>query len=717
MTKASTTTASTVSTPQQRFDTLIDRVDKLYKVKMHDQSPEIKKDLQRQFDNLQADAANPGKLKEFLDLAEDIFDERRAALVRRKNVVRQLGEIDDIQLNPEKAKIRQHLDEKYRIDQDATIDQIKNYDHSMVHIKVPSRNYRQNVMFAGLETQDMVDMNFARLQSLRDDGCDIADKEKESLKKRRSHNVALKEGVARAVGAVHSVIQRVGDGIWSEQQAVDSSYAREYSHKKDQLLQDLRSRIDPNCSNYSQLLNRIISKLSSSSDALDIASFEQIKESLLKEIVEYEKGYKERIDKFDKDIGDAHNAMLDDVQKYTDNASSMAVSRLISLGMILTPLGAFSVAGHVFNYLEPLSHIFGPIFEANKSLGEGFGDAITSKEFGFLGQLMDKMEVDKAVEIVFDKTPLFSQFTEVINYFTDSDIAQGLMAEAAPLIGSPLLLAGIAGSYSINRAPAELAHSRNKKDVHRKHNKVQEVLFENLYRELEKGWVAKDANGKDVIRNGSNESLAIMAGNYIDFQQKAAIDVRVCSFFCENFHKLEMAAVLKTISKELFDEFSKGTFADDRDPQKLSPQKMIKFLSQNDQTAQSIRDKAYQQFLLLGAIDENLINKGALSGQVSNTLDQFIRLSEASVKAEADEKRKTAREKFDQQFYFDQADYYKIPCQRTKEGAEIIAKTLKSRMADEWKKEVTGVETPRTWFQPTNDSVQALGGNAIAQGM
>lgn len=718
---ATTPSTPPLQTAQERFDILMERVDKLYGTKLHNQAPAIKKDLQEQFGKVKTAA---DKADEFLDLAENIFDERRSALVQRKNVVRQLGEIDDIQLNPEKAKIRQHLSERHHINPKSTIEQIKNYNDSMVHIAVPALEYRQNVMFAGLETQDVVDMNLARLQSLRENNCDISAQEKQALTTRRSHNAALKENVARAAGAVHTVIQKVGDGIWSNQQAVDSKYAQEYAARKERLLQDLRSRIDPNQSNYGQLLNHLIGRLQASSDPLDIASFEAIKTQLIDEITKDQAEYKKRIDKFEKDLGDAHGAMLDDAQKYTDNASSMAVSRLISLGMILTPLGAFSIAGQVFNYLEPLANIFGPIFEANKSLGEGFGDAITSKEFGFLGQLMDKMQMDKAVEIVFDKTPILSQFTEVINYATDSQIAQGLMAEAAPLIGSPLLLIGIAGSYTLNRSPEELKHFKNKSDVQIKHKEALENMFKNLYGDVEKGWTeAHKAEGDqkawDEKHEGTNSLLASVAEKEIKAQKEASIDVRVCKFFCENFHDLKMRQVLQGISKDLFDKCQAGIFNSDDDPKIISSQKMLRFLTDNEKSVAAdranLKANARQQFLLLGGIDENLVSKGVLNvSKIGDTMSEFIRLSDNSLKAEADKKRAVTQEKSDQQFFFDQARYYKIPYNKDKAGAEVIEKTLKKRRTDELKKEVTGIDTPRSWFQPSDSAVKALGGEEIA---
>lgn len=731
--------SSTIKTPhltdpQKTFDDLMGRVEGLYGAKEYDRSPKIKEGLEKHF---KAVAGNASVAENFLDLIKDIFDERYVAVVQRKNVLRQLGEIDAVRLEPEKASAKAFLNQRYEIDSGATLEQIKNYDESVMRLSKPSLTYRRNVMFAGMETQDKIEMNLERLRIAMETGYDISQEQKEKMGNSRSHNREFKEGVARAAGVIHSTLQQLGKGIISETQAVDSRYNTEYCLKKEDLMRELKSKMSFNRSNYSNLMSKLQSKIEASNDLLDIASYDQMKNLLLEEIKKDEEEYKKRIDKFEKDVGEAHQQMLGDLQKHEDKTDEMWKYRLLSVFLVFTPLGAFSIAGHVFNYLDPLVKIFGPIFEANKSIGEGFGESITSKQFGFLGQLMDKMEIDKAVTAIIDKTPIVGQLTDALNTITDSQMAQQMMVEISPLQGSPLLLLGIGGTYALSRAPEELAHSRNKngtdfgnissilpeflggKNSRRdgfidKHDKILDETFKGLHSDIAKGWEGKKDDDSKEKHAGTESLLGNVVNKRYDILKQADIDVRMCKFFCNNFYNPKAEQSLKSISQDLFDACFAGEFLDKKG--NLSAEEMVRYLNPragdvNYETIKAdrikLKDGARQNFLLLAGIDNEVIESGVLSKDPNTIALEIEKIQKPHKKTELEMKVAEVKEKFGHQFFFAEAQKMGIPCAKDKSGAERTESVLKKNSLADLKAQLAGAEVPRTYFY-TNPDEKAL---------
>ncbi len=139
--------------------------------------------------------------------------------------------------------------------------------------------------------------------------------------------------------------------------------------------------------------------------------------------------------------------------------------QLLQVFAIMTPLGAFSIAGQVFNWLDPLLDIFGPIL-GEGGIAQGIADASTSKQLGPFGKFAELIRFDDAVKTVLTKTPILSDVIEVASAITTSENVQLLGAEVSPaLTGSELLIIGIAGAAVILNAGDELDHRKNKKNL------------------------------------------------------------------------------------------------------------------------------------------------------------------------------------------------------------------------------------------------------------
>lgn len=176
----------------------------------------------------------------------------------------------------------------------------------------------------------------------------------------------------------------------------------------------------------------------------------------------------------------------DDAKKYKEDANKLVSDlngeikkvgikdeerwkyQLLQVFAIMTPLGAFSIAGQVFNWLNPLLDIFGPIL-GEGGIAQGIADASTSKQLGPFGKFAELVRFDDGVKAVLTKTPILSDVIEVASAITTSESVQLLGAEAAPaLTGSELLIMAIAGAAVFCNVGDELDHRKNKKNLNAK---------------------------------------------------------------------------------------------------------------------------------------------------------------------------------------------------------------------------------------------------------
>lgn len=134
--------------------------------------------------------------------------------------------------------------------------------------------------------------------------------------------------------------------------------------------------------------------------------------------------------------------------------------QLLQMFAIFTPLGAFSIAGHVFNYLEPLTEIFGQIFSSD-GIAQGVVDILTDKRLGPFAWLVEQIRLDDAVETILTKTPILSDILDTASLITTSDIVHDLGATVAPSAGSELPLILIAGALVLYQSPDEIEHQKS----------------------------------------------------------------------------------------------------------------------------------------------------------------------------------------------------------------------------------------------------------------
>ncbi len=164
--------------------------------------------------------------------------------------------------------------------------------------------------------------------------------------------------------------------------------------------------------------------------------------------------------KYQDDANSSLKEVFAGIEKNSQNSDERWKWQLLQMFAVFTPLGAFSIAGHVFNYLEPLSEIFGHIF-SSEGIAQGVADILTDKKLGPFAWLVEQMKVDYAVEQVLTKTPILSDLLDAASLITTSDIVHDLGGTVAPSLGSELPLILIAGGMIAYQTPDEIDHQKS----------------------------------------------------------------------------------------------------------------------------------------------------------------------------------------------------------------------------------------------------------------
>lgn len=722
MSKTSASTipaAPSADRSQNRFNDLVARVKDLFGTKKNDRTTEISDILRQRYDAAKA----AGHDDTFNDLVENVFEERKLALKQRDTIVRKYAEIESAKTYPEKAVLSEWVKQQNKLSKyspDEMLSRnIKDDDGPTSHLAIPDANYQRQVMRAGFETRGVIEMNMARVKSLLEDGCDISESKKEKLKTRYNQSF-FQEKMLEAASAAQGAVKQLGRGVYSKTDAVDLNFTQTYNLRREALAREMRSKMDMSRGDISSVMNSMMAQLNASNDPLDIAARDKMRKLFEEEGKKIEEDYKARMDKLDNDVKEQEGAMLKEMQNHVDRSDEMLKYRLLTMFLVFTPLGAFSALGPLAQYFGTLSDIFGPIFEAHKSLGEGFGDAITSERFGFLGQLMDKMEVDKLVELVFDKAPVFHQFSEVFDALTDNDIAQGLMAEGVPLLGSPLVYGAIGAYAALGRAPEELKHNKDIQTTKEKYMGKSEVglffgeedgnfvkkstgalekLFKDFENDVTNGW---ENSGKKKFDGTHARISGFVRKRYgkdkeAGILEEAYIDKKMCEFFLNNVDRAGQKKLVEVVFGDQAVKDLKGGKLDNAEGF-VTVGDVVKYFSANHNDA--AKKSAREKFLLLAGLDENVVANGTLGKSAD---DLSARISDAAQASRNKGLQDSAQTKLTQNFYFEIAKRKgMVDYPKDKDGAALIKKRVMDDEITSLKKDLAEIRSlpPRTSTSP-----------------
>jgi hypothetical protein len=337
-------------------------------------------------------------------------------------------------------------------------------------------------------------------------GHGLNDEERRALKNRNRLTEGVKNSAELLGSGVKKVVDFAGKGMWSHSKASEDSRAWNYYALRNKLLSDVMMKIGPGMKDstfYLRALNRMNEQFGvSGSGILDHEEFVRMQKFIVEEIEKEGKVNAKEMDDFNKKLQELESDMLKGLQGHVDTEDGMWKGRALQIFLLLTPLGAFS---QIFDYMEPLLELLGPLFDTNLSLGEGLGKIASSDVLnignlvfgddddfaGHFGSIFDfgdhihDAHIDEAIAYLVDETPIIKEITETLKFFTDSEIFQEAIGMASPLMGSLLLKIGIGVLYSCSRAKGEIDHREKVESFTKSSNETLEKAVEQHVKDLD----------------------------------------------------------------------------------------------------------------------------------------------------------------------------------------------------------------------------------------
>jgi hypothetical protein len=390
---------------------------------------------------------------------------------------------------------------------------------------------------------------------------------------------------------------------------------RKYFEKRNELLANLALKAGGRFQSsnfYLKLLEKINNDLAGSDDLMDPATFAKMQKLISDEISKEENINKQELEALNSRMREANRQMLYGWQEHVDESDRLWKYRFLQMFLLLTPIGAFSIAGHIFSYMDPVMQFLGPLFDGSTTLSEGIGSMVSSDGLGAFGKVFEAIRLDDAIEFLLDKTPIINNLLEAVNYLTDNEMAQSFFGTVGPGFSSPLILMAVFGVYSFFRADVEVQHYGKGKEF----IKHQNEFLENIVEEFQ-----KERDGEKLRQRINN-----FARNRANILKERNLEVELAEFMGDAANRQNLAAIFKDLQFTLKDEdeneigqfkmqnlIANGSLDSDTDDnfKKLSAtQKAFKILSDS---GPAVKKEAMQQFLLFKAVcdssktaDENL---------------------------------------------------------------------------------------------------------------
>ncbi len=538
-------------------------------------------------DNFIKNCRSEKDIDDQLEIAKKIFDERSNNIRCWKNVKRQEYEIRKFELRPGEIKLdslmTQMADNMPFVYEDGSnahnktgnvsrniyggdevavglspynfitgsnsrikseVERVKYRDNALIHTSMPPKNYRNIVFDTRAIVLDDVRINDERLKVFLECGReDLTDEEKASIKTRNKTRDRIVNNFEELGDAIHQITKWAGRGVLSSSKASDSKIYKDFLARRNELISNMLWKAGPNAQDSSFYLKVL---QMTNDDIMDEATFQKMQKLIADELHLEDNAVKAELEAFNKKLNDINNSMLDGLQKHVDEDDRLWKYRCLQLFLLLTPIGAFSIAGQVFSYIDPLMELIGPLFDAEKTLGKGLGDMAASNVLGPLGKIVEAFRVDEGIQLFFDKTPIVSDLCEIFDFITDNDLSQSALGAASPLQSSPIALLAPAALYSFFRADTEMTQYQKVSAYEESQRKALEEVFKEFEKGQEIGF-EKDAKGNIVIgtkdfKNGKHagleERVKKFAGKRMAAAKEAYLEGNLIEFLA-NLDELE----------------------------------------------------------------------------------------------------------------------------------------------------------------------------------
>jgi hypothetical protein len=553
-------------------------------------------------DNKESSDKNKKDIEDQLIIAKKIFDERSDNVRCWKNVKRQEYEIRRFELKPGEIKLdnlmTQMADNMTFVNEngdpvsnkngnvspstyggdeveartyivgsprklESQIDRIKYRDNALIHTSRPSKNYRNIVFDTRVSVLDDIKINDNRLRVFLEEGRgDLTPEERADIKTRSRAWNRVSNNFEELGETFHQITEWAGRGVLSSSKASDNKIYKDFLTRRNELISNMLWKAGPNAQDgsfYLKVLNKVNNALAGSDDIMDQATFQKMQKLITDEIRVEDTVLKAELDAFNKKLNDMNDSMLKGLQNHVDEDDRLWKYRCLQIFLLLTPLGAFSIAGQVFSYIDPLMELIGPLFDAGKTLGEGLGDMASSDVLGPFGKIAEAFRINDGIQFFFDKTPIVSDLCEIFDFITDNDLAQNVLGAASPLQYSPIALLAPAGLISFFRAGAEIMQYQKISAYQEAQQKALETIFKEFEKGRESGF-EKDANGNIIIatkdfKNGKHPGLEDrvkkFSANRMAILKEANLDAELLRFVSDPDNEDKLADLFDGLKFEI----------------------------------------------------------------------------------------------------------------------------------------------------------------------
>jgi hypothetical protein len=242
-----------------------------------------------------------------------------------------------------------------------------------------------------------------------------------------------------------------------------------------------------------------------------INRLENLKDKFLKgELSETEfylasNGIIDKLEQFDKAImqkvaqtNERFNAVSknteDQSQRLVEMRDAMLKKRLFYLFLVVAPFLPIP-------FLDTITNTLATMFDPNMTYGESMSNLVKSDQLGFLGDVIDFLEIDKVIQLFFDKTPIVSDIFGTIDDIAGSNLVYGTAQTISPMLSSPLPYAPLAIGAALMGSAQEVKFVSAKNKSYNKQKKMIEKALHDANKSFEKVF---DKTAKEAMENNFN---------------------------------------------------------------------------------------------------------------------------------------------------------------------------------------------------------------------
>lgn len=444
MTKTSTTNTTKTSTLPHSIRDEVEEFISGYKIALAypKEIGEIRESLNTRWQSLSAEYRSKEKdsLAEILEARNLAAKQHNNVIAREREIRRyEFGNIENIEATMNEMNYRTHQNHVYRdnLSREEQIEFIKTSEDPITHVDRLSKVYRDLVLDARTQTQDLLDAESKKFFTLVKEGREAT---KEEIEKTRKYSVALsivsRYALSPSALGLIGLTKYLGRGMISDSEVTDDSRYERYVKTRNALLVNLRSELGTKRPE----INKIIDQFEQvcNNPILDEQQLLQLQRQLISEIGKLENIDEKELKKVHERVDKLNSEMKEEMEKILKDEDQTWPYVAFQMALLVTPLAGFSFIGMAGGIVEPL-------FDGNLTFGGSVG-AVIANIPGF-GHLFHLMKIDYAIAFILDNCPIVKNITDVLGEVTNNTFTQEAFSLLAPVATTQLAVLGLAGAY------------------------------------------------------------------------------------------------------------------------------------------------------------------------------------------------------------------------------------------------------------------------------